>query len=390
MAQIGGNLSVGGGGIASIPTWRLLMASALSNLGRPGTGLNPIQLIIAQQRAQEEQKNRQNVIQLAQMGIYSQDGATATNPLLGRTSPQMANSPQAEIARMAESNPLIAEALAQRNLQSIIGGGGYTGTLRPGETAFQNGRPVASIPAQTDAAKISGKFQEFLDAYGGNVTRARAAMLADINKQATQSAPDFKILNDGTNNLSFDLKDPKQAAQYQQAINSGKYQEGAVKRPSAMDANAAAAGITDAFTNLDRLADQARKIRDNKNLGAVAGTIDSLTPTFLQSSADVEADFESLKSQVAFGVLQAMREASKTGGALGHVTERELSLLENNLAALSLRQSPEKLRKSLQQIIDYTNQIKRNLANSYKAQYGRDFSAVQASQKALRQKYGLE
>src|SRR3546814_20638654 len=44
--------------------------------------------------------------------------------------------------------------------------------------------------------------------------------------------------------------------------------------------------------------------------------------------------FRSLKSQIACSVRQAMRDASKTGGALGAVSEKELSLLQNNLAAL--------------------------------------------------------
>ena len=42
----------------------------------------------------------------------------------------------------------------------------------------------------------------------------------------------------------------------------------------------------------------------------------------------------SLQAELAFGRLQEMREASKTGGALGQVSEKELDLLKNSLVAL--------------------------------------------------------
>lgn len=67
-------------------------------------------------------------------------------------------------------------------------------------------------------------------------------------------------------------------------------------------------------------------------------------------AADFEADLNTLKSSIAFGELTAMREASKTGGALGQVSDREGKLLESALGALDTKQSPENFRKNLEQI----------------------------------------
>lgn len=64
-----------------------------------------------------------------------------------------------------------------------------------------------------------------------------------------------------------------------------------------------------------------------------------------------QADLDTLKANIAFAELQAMRNASKTGGALGQVSERELGLLESALAGLNQGQSPENMRKNLNQII---------------------------------------
>lgn len=72
-------------------------------------------------------------------------------------------------------------------------------------------------------------------------------------------------------------------------------------------------------------------------------------------AADFEADLNTLKANIAFGELSAMRAASKTGGALGAVSERELALLESTLGALSTKQSAANFKRNLQQIKDSIN-----------------------------------
>lgn len=73
--------------------------------------------------------------------------------------------------------------------------------------------------------------------------------------------------------------------------------------------------------------------------------------------ANFEAKFENLKSQVGFNVLQAMRNASQTGGALGQVAVQELIMLQNNLAALDPKQSPEQFQNQLQKIADHADSV---------------------------------
>lgn len=66
-----------------------------------------------------------------------------------------------------------------------------------------------------------------------------------------------------------------------------------------------------------------------------------------QEAVDVKNDLASLQSIVSFDRLQAMREASPTGGALGAVSERELALLQASMGALSQNSSPEQLTQTL-------------------------------------------
>ncbi len=68
------------------------------------------------------------------------------------------------------------------------------------------------------------------------------------------------------------------------------------------------------------------------------------------AARDFKADVDTLAANIAFGELTAMREASKTGGALGAVSEKELQLLESALGSLDRAQSPTQFKESLAEI----------------------------------------
>lgn len=85
------------------------------------------------------------------------------------------------------------------------------------------------------------------------------------------------------------------------------------------------------------------------------------------------AQLDTLKSNIAFGALTAMREASKTGGALGQVSDREGKLLESTLGALDQLQSPEQLTIQLNKIKESILRWSSALQASYNSSDG-DFS----------------
>ena len=92
---------------------------------------------------------------------------------------------------------------------------------------------------------------------------------------------------------------------------------------------------------------------------------------------DFAADVETLKANISFSELQAMRQASKTGGALGQIAVRELELLESTLGALDVGQRPENFRKNLQKIkdsLDRWSQASGGTGNVYKAPSGNTYN----------------
>lgn len=95
-----------------------------------------------------------------------------------------------------------------------------------------------------------------------------------------------------------------------------------------------------------------QSIRDKIDNGGMfdlpeVGVIGSRLSGINQEATDVKNSLATLQSIVSFDRLQAMREASPTGGALGAVSERELALLQSSLGALSQDSSPEQLRQTL-------------------------------------------
>jgi hypothetical protein len=72
---------------------------------------------------------------------------------------------------------------------------------------------------------------------------------------------------------------------------------------------------------------------------------------------NLEREIDTIKANVGFSALQAMRNASPTGGALGQVSEQENRLLQATLGSLDIGQSPDQLKQNLQNIMTHFNNL---------------------------------
>lgn len=141
-----------------------------------------------------------------------------------------------------------------------------------------------------------------------------------------------------------------------------------------MQARAAKSSLSGTMAQLDRLEQAAEQLKNDPGLGGITGVRGHIPDFPGSDAARARALLETLRSQVGFGVLQQMREMSKTGGALGSVSDRENSLLQNNLAALGTNQSPEDFRRALDQVMAYARDSKARLQGAYRDTYGEDGS----------------
>ena len=88
-----------------------------------------------------------------------------------------------------------------------------------------------------------------------------------------------------------------------------------------------------------------------------------------------ESELVTLKSSIFSGELTAMREASKTGGAVGNVSDREGDKLENALGALNMSQSPENFKLQLQKIKDSINRWREVMGDSPSGESSEEYNA---------------
>jgi hypothetical protein len=128
--------------------------------------------------------------------------------------------------------------------------------------------------------------------------------------------------------------------------------------------------LTGAVSSFDRLATAANEVLSHPGLKGITGRMGALPNIPGSDAANAEALLGTLKSQVGFGVLQDLRNNSKTGGALGAVSDAEGKRLEANLAALDKSQSIEQFKSNLAKIVDYAEKAKDRMREAYNLKHG--------------------
>ncbi len=109
-------------------------------------------------------------------------------------------------------------------------------------------------------------------------------------------------------------------------------------------ANAAIKGIeakSESFIN------DLKALRDHPGLSQITGLIAGRAPAITADGRAAQALYDKILAKGGFEMLQQMREASKTGGALGNVSNQEGKQLQASFAAIDRRQDAADVKKAL-------------------------------------------
>ena len=102
---------------------------------------------------------------------------------------------------------------------------------------------------------------------------------------------------------------------------------------------------------------------------STTGTLGSIGAKIPGTGArNLSKTLETIKANIGFAELQAMREASPTGGALGQVAVQELNSLQAVLGSLDQEQSQDQLLKNLYAIERHYNKWKQTVSQSRQPQ----------------------
>lgn len=363
---------------------------------------NATRLRAAQQGVaeQERQTGERNALAdaLRQGGVFDAQGQMTPGGLgiVAQAAPsqvpayaQLANTQQ----RLNRQDALQDTSLAMKKQEWARQGFATSDTPQAAAAYIQNGVSAGILTpeeGQRGLAQIPqdpGAYQQWRNQINQSMmTAAQREQLSRGSQWAPQASNQgfFQIGKDGKASIvagpngqplmPVGLDAAGQAAVAGAKTTATKEAEKAVEKPTkAIEAKTA---LDSTASSLDRMASVAQEILSDPALSRITGVMGMVSSFPGGEAADLEAKVQNLKSQVGFSVLQAMRDASKTGGALGAISDKENELLQNNLAALNPRQSPEQFRQELQKIINYAREAQGRLSGAYQQQYGGASSAA--------------
>jgi hypothetical protein len=117
---------------------------------------------------------------------------------------------------------------------------------------------------------------------------------------------------------------------------------------------------------LDSLADETRSLLANPGLPKVAGGLaEAYLPNVSSGARNAGTSLENIKVQSSGAVMQAMRDASKTGGAAGSMTQQEWPRFENMIANLNASQDLPEFKANLNKVLAYVDNVKARMWAAY-------------------------
>lgn len=250
----------------------------------------------------------------------------------------------ADLQHIAGFNaPQVHEYQSIRNPDGTVSRVGFTKdgrTINTGATPFSEfktvdfgGNQAAFDPMTGNVYDLGQKTATF-----GDMNSARNANVAERRLQWDMSKPDDTA---------------KAPTGYRWTASGGlePIPGGPADEKSTMAGEKAEQRRQAAVLQADRMitsADEALKQMDKWMTTGVTGAAASHIPG--SDANDLRATLGTIKANLGFAELQAMREASPTGGALGSVAVQELQALQSTVANLDPNQSEAQLRANLQKI----------------------------------------
>lgn len=133
----------------------------------------------------------------------------------------------------------------------------------------------------------------------------------------------------------------------------------------------ASRALQSSVTNLDQdIQDVEKLLSDETGLKAITGYFNANTPAIFADATRAQARLDKIMSGAGFSALQAMRDASPTGGALGNVSNQEGSKLEKSVAAFSQAQDYQDFQDALRDYLIDLKTAQENVQAAFDETYG--------------------
>jgi hypothetical protein len=344
----------------------------MSNWGRgfyKGGDVSGMDSVLADMQARKERERAMTAQQQAQAeALRSQYLSSLMQGLSPERRAQVLAENGVTDVKMPQFTPTSAERIAQLGADDTLAAwekdpqnrGLAHGGLEAGR--YQNVYGAAA-PTQVVDAGIAGSVYGDENVDPNMVKRQKIGDKIDMTGKEAAEHPTWVIVEKAKANASNASADASRASATANRAQAGLYGEQTTNERDKRNPNSPVSpgyaqspgGANSAYQDEKR--ESMSAIVDNllTRIGPMTTGYGSWLANLPETDARAMAgDLNSLKGNIAFAELQAMRNASKTGGALGAVSERELKLLESSLGSLdqghgeNLRANLEKIKASLE------------------------------------------
>jgi hypothetical protein len=199
--------------------------------------------------------------------------------------------------------------------------------------------------ARIDAAKVAAEARIDAAREAGATRVQVAQMQADARRDIAQMAQSFK------------------QAQSEQLLTPKELQKRESAYPQATSA------IKSFETKSDAFVADIEKLRDHPGLPEITGFAAGRLPGLTANGRAAQALYDKIVAKGGFQALQDLRDASKTGGALGNVSNQEGKQLTASFGAIDRRQDVKDVREALNQAIGDIQGSKTRLKEAYDMTY---------------------
>lgn len=300
--------------------------------------------------------------------------------------------PSIEDAYLESLKPTKEEDEAQKRLDELAGAAGISGANIQNQSiampfitgqlaAVERSRAAQAAPVAAQLARLQAKRQIALDASKAalEIEQKKAELGKPVSVGFGETLVDprtGKPIGGG----AFGGKDAETTASWVNLIKGGQAQLSDVPQQLRQGVAEGLSGSTqiskasqDAIAQADTVIQKVDEIVptiDWTNTGAASYlSMVKGTPQY-----NLAAQLDTIKANVGFAALQAMRAASPTGGALGQVSEQENRLLQSTLASLDQGQGADQLKANLAKVKLHFENLKQILNAPIGAQVDYDKS----------------
>lgn len=178
----------------------------------------------------------------------------------------------------------------------------------------------------------------------------------------------------GVEERGLALKEREAANRNIAAINPKEIQKREAVFPQATSALKGFEAKTDSFIS------DLKKLRDHPGLSQITGLIAGRIPALTDEGRAAQALYDKAVAKGGFQALQDLREASKTGGALGNVSNQEGKQLIASFAAIDRRQNAKDVQNAIDEAISSIEGSKVRMREAYDSTYDYRNKGMEPSQ----------